>query len=408
MRAPISAMILDLVMPDIDGMAVLERLARHRFRRSGHRADGARRQSTAAPRRFAPAPLDFLVKPATPERVQRLAAERAQDRRARRRDSRGCGCRAPARSSLGDIVMHSPAMERVSQLAARAARSAIPVLIEGERGVGKELLARAIHGSSARRSRPFVAVRCDGSTPPRSSAAAFRRRADGASARQAAEASGGTLFLDEIGALPPDAQARLARLPADEEARPPAAARARRRPADRGDRPPADRPRRRRRVPRGPLQPAERLSDLAAAAARAPRRHSRPRARLPGAACRRGRALRRAGLSAAAMAASRRARLARQHPRAGARDLPRRHAVRRRRAHAARISLDLGSGAERAPSGPRARCPRPKALAVLQIRNRSAANQPFLRPLALTGRARPIWCRPAPGRARRDAGVRGA
>ena len=203
---PVSAMILDLVMPDIDGMAVLERLARHALAVPVivQTAAGGIDTGAAAIRAGA---ADFLVKPATPERIRvsllnALKIGALEGEVLRMRLSRS----GPL--TLGDIAMHSPAMERVSQLAARATRSAIPILIEGERGVGKELLARAIHGSGARKNRPFVALRCGGIDPENVDAVLFGADGCGGKLR---EAAGGTLFLDEIGALPQAAQEGLAR-----------------------------------------------------------------------------------------------------------------------------------------------------------------------------------------------------
>ena len=59
-----------------------------------------------------------------------------------------------------DIITKSPNMHAVIRIAEKAAASTIPVLISGESGVGKELIARAIHGSGERRAKPFVAVNC--------------------------------------------------------------------------------------------------------------------------------------------------------------------------------------------------------------------------------------------------------
>ncbi len=119
---------------------------------------------------------------------------------------------------LGDIITRSPSMERVHRLAERAARSSIPVLVEGERGVGKELLARAIHGSSARRGRAFVAVRCEGLDEAKiESALLGEQGGDKKSGGKIRDANCGTLFLDEIGALSHNAQARLARVLAEGE-----------------------------------------------------------------------------------------------------------------------------------------------------------------------------------------------
>ena len=61
---------------------------------------------------------------------------------------------------FADIVVASPAMDRILSLAKRAAASDIPVVLEGESGVGKEMIARAIQMESARRARPYVTVNC--------------------------------------------------------------------------------------------------------------------------------------------------------------------------------------------------------------------------------------------------------
>jgi DNA-binding NtrC family response regulator len=203
----ISAVILDLVMPDTDGMAVLERLSRHSLTVPVvvQAAAGAADAGVAAMRAGA---FDFLLKPASPERIRasltnalRIAALESEILRMRLR--RG------GTLDLRDIFARSTAMERTHRLAERAARCAVPVLIEGERGAGKELLARAIHGSSARRNRAFVTVNCSGAE---SDIALFG--ADGCGGKLA-EARGGTLFLNEIGTLRRPAQEALARFLAE-------------------------------------------------------------------------------------------------------------------------------------------------------------------------------------------------
>ncbi len=215
--APVSAMILDLVMPDMDGMAVLERLSRHSLSLPVivQTAPGGVDSGASAIRAGA---VDFLVKPVSPERMRvsllnALKISALEGEILRMRLSR------TGALSLGDIVMRSAAMERVSQLAARAARSALSILLEGERGVGKELLARAIHGSSARKSRPFVGVRCHGFGSTDFSAVLFGDASDEETPRgKILEASGGTLLLDDVGGLPQETQARLAHYLTDAEA----------------------------------------------------------------------------------------------------------------------------------------------------------------------------------------------
>jgi DNA-binding NtrC family response regulator len=204
---PVSAVILDLVMPDLDGMAVLERLARYSFTVPVivQTAAGGADAGAAAMRAGA---FDFLVKPASSERVRvslanalRIAALENEILRMRLTRTGALGLR--------DIVTRSASMERVHRLAERAARSATPVLIEGERGVGKELLARAIHASSPRRAKPFVTVNCGAILDGDFDQLLFGSNS-GKPGGKMLEASGGTLFLEEIGALPMSAQQRLA------------------------------------------------------------------------------------------------------------------------------------------------------------------------------------------------------
>lgn len=212
----ISAVILDLVMPDVDGMAVLERLSR-RSPAVPVIVQAAPGRSDAGAAAMRAGAFDFLVKPAAPERVRvslanalRIAALEGEILRMRLSRSDALG--------LGDIVMRSSSMERVHRLAERAARSSIPVLIEGERGVGKELLARALHGSSARRSRPFVTVDCGDLGNDEFDSVLFGAAKNGSSPGRMLAANGGTLFLDEIGILPGDAQKTMARVLAEQEA----------------------------------------------------------------------------------------------------------------------------------------------------------------------------------------------
>jgi DNA-binding NtrC family response regulator len=118
---------------------------------------------------------------------------------------------------FADLVLRAEAMQRVIGLARRAAASTIPVLIEGESGVGKELIARAIQGESERSARPFVVVNC-GAIPDKLVESILFGHEKGAFTGaidkrigKFQEADGGTLFLDEIGELPLEAQVKLLR-----------------------------------------------------------------------------------------------------------------------------------------------------------------------------------------------------
>jgi len=121
------------------------------------------------------------------------------------------------RFELGDMVSRSPAMRRLFDLLPQVAASVSTVLIQGETGTGKELLARAVHSLSPRREKPFVAVNC-GALPDTLleselfgyKAGAFTGAGKDKPGRFAL-AEGGTIFLDEIGDVSPALQVRLLR-----------------------------------------------------------------------------------------------------------------------------------------------------------------------------------------------------
>jgi DNA-binding NtrC family response regulator len=211
----IDAIVLDLVMPDLDGLGVLAEM-----REAGvsvpvivQTAHGGIDNVISAMRAGA---VDFVVKPVGAERLQvslrnALATSALETEVQRFKRSRA------GTLTFADIISRSPRMQAVLRTAEKAAASAIPVLIDGESGVGKELIARAIHGSGDRRSKPFVAVNC-GAIPDNlveSTLFGHEKGAfTGATERHAGkfvEASGGTLFLDEVGELPLAAQVKLLR-----------------------------------------------------------------------------------------------------------------------------------------------------------------------------------------------------
>src|ERR1700674_2382684 len=209
------AVVLDLVMPDLDGLGVLARL-----KEAGvgvpvivQTAHGGIDNVISAMRAGA---ADFVVKPVGPERLQvslrnALAANALETEFKRLKRSRS------GTLTFKDVITRSPRMQAALRTAQKAAASDIPVLIEGESGVGKELIARAIHGSGARRSQPVVAVHCGAMPAELVEATLFgheRGAFTGATERHMGkfvEASGGTLFLDEVSELPLAAQVKLVR-----------------------------------------------------------------------------------------------------------------------------------------------------------------------------------------------------
>jgi DNA-binding NtrC family response regulator len=211
----IAAVILDLVMPDLDGMAVLEAMARENLRAPVivQTASSSLETVVTAMRRGA---VDFFVKPVAPERLL-VSLGNALNLRALQSVVRAERHRRAGTLVSADMIAESPAMDRLMALCAKAARSTIPVMVEGETGVGKELAARVIHGQSDRAGKPFVTVNC-GAIPPdlvQSTLFGHRKGAFPGATSDArgkfAEAHGGTLFLDEIGELPLEAQAKLLR-----------------------------------------------------------------------------------------------------------------------------------------------------------------------------------------------------
>jgi DNA-binding NtrC family response regulator len=213
--APVSVVILDLMMPGLDGLGVLKEMREREINVPVivQTAQGGIETVVGAMRAGA---FDFVVKPVSPDRLQTAIAN-ALKIGALSTDVKRQRKRAPGSLTFFDIVSASPRMERVLRIGDRAARSQIPVLIEGESGVGKELIARAIQGSSERRDKPFVTVNCGALPENLVESILFGHEKGaftGASDKHVGkfeEANGGTLFLDEVGELPLDIQVKLLR-----------------------------------------------------------------------------------------------------------------------------------------------------------------------------------------------------
>src|SRR5712691_7274908 len=157
-----------------------------------------------------------LVMPVGPERLQ-VSVRNALAQAALAGEVRRMQRAAEGAVAFSDFSTASPRMQAALKLAEKATASEIPVLIEGESGVGKELLARAIRAAGARAGKPFVAVNCGAIPANLVESILFGHEKGaftGASERQLGkfvEANGGTLFLDEVGELPAEAQVKLLR-----------------------------------------------------------------------------------------------------------------------------------------------------------------------------------------------------
>lgn len=211
----IDLLLLDLQMPDMNGLDVMERMRTTRQRPPVLvlTSDGSVNRAVQAMRAGA---ADFLIKPVGPERLQ-VSIQNALALSELSSEVRRLSKTGENRLSFEELVAVSPATREAIAMARRAARSDIPILIEGESGVGKEIFARAIHGSSERAGGPFVAVNCGALPAQLVESILFGHEKGaftGATVRRAGrfqEADGGTLFLDEIGELPLDAQVKLLR-----------------------------------------------------------------------------------------------------------------------------------------------------------------------------------------------------
>ena len=211
----VDVMLLDLVMPGLSGMDVLARLQETRpdLPVMVLTASGSIDTVVQAMRAGA---IDFFVKPASPERVV-VSIRNALQMSDLRGEVKRLKKTASGELTFDDMIAAAPAMRQVVRLGQRAASSNIPILILGESGVGKEVIARCIQGASERSGRPFVTVNC-GAIPENLVESILFGHEKGAftgavskSLGKFVEADGGTLFLDEVGELPLDMQVKLLR-----------------------------------------------------------------------------------------------------------------------------------------------------------------------------------------------------
>jgi two-component system response regulator AtoC len=211
-----SILIVDLKMPGIDGLKVLEEAKKLQPDLAVVMMTAYATVDTAVAAMKAGA-YDYLVKPFDPEELslmmqkivaqQTLVRENVVLRQALKQEYR-----------FRDLLSKSPAMQAVFELARTAARSNSTILVLGESGSGKEVLARAIHAESPRAEGPFVAVSCAALTESLLESELFGHEKGaftGAIARRKGKfeaADGGTLFLDEVGDVGPKLQLDLLRV----------------------------------------------------------------------------------------------------------------------------------------------------------------------------------------------------
>jgi two-component system response regulator HydG len=210
--ADVALIVTDLRMPDLDGLALLEASRRQDPERPVivMTAYGAIDSAIEAMRRGA---FHYLTKPFKLEELA-IVVRRALDQIELRHEATRLREELRARGP-GELVAESRAMREIVDVVARLAVADAPVLILGETGTGKGLLAETLHARGARAKAPFVAINCAAIPEPLLESELFghvRGAFTGATADRdglLVAANGGTLFLDEIGDLAPGLQAKL-------------------------------------------------------------------------------------------------------------------------------------------------------------------------------------------------------
>jgi two-component system NtrC family response regulator len=212
----VTVVLTDLKMPGMSGLDLLRRV------RKEHpgvlilviTAYGTVETAVAAMREGA---YDYLTKPLDYHQLA-IVVNRALERQNLVEEVRHLRTTLDRKYGFESITGNSPKLLRVLDLASRAAQSDSTVLIRGETGTGKELLAKAVHRNSRRKDKPFVTINC-GAIPKdllESELFGYRKGSfTGAAANKpgkAEMADQGTLFLDEIGELPLELQVKLLRL----------------------------------------------------------------------------------------------------------------------------------------------------------------------------------------------------
>jgi DNA-binding NtrC family response regulator len=210
---PVDVVVMDVRMPDLDGLSVLEKARETRpdlpvVVMSGH---GSLETVRSA---FKLGAFDYLEKPITEKEKLLVAVKNALALRSLREEN------ARLRREAGPLEMvgGGPAMQKLFELVRRAAPSEGRVLVTGENGTGKELVARAIHEHSRRRAAPFVKLNCAAVPAELIESELFGHERGAFTGAVAArrgkfeQADGGTLLLDEVGDMPPAMQAKVLRV----------------------------------------------------------------------------------------------------------------------------------------------------------------------------------------------------
>jgi len=220
----IDVVLLDLRLPNGSGLEILRDIKRRRPEAVTIVMTGfATVQSAVQAMKLGA--YDYITKPFNFDEL-RLELGRVTEHLKLTAENRLLREQLRSKQGFGQLVGHSPEMEKLYRIIAKAAHSTHPVLILGESGTGKELVARSIHFAGPHKDKPFIPVDCGSLVPTliESELFGYVRGAFTGAVRSKegllATAEGGTIFLDEVGELPIDLQAKLLRAIQEKEIRP--------------------------------------------------------------------------------------------------------------------------------------------------------------------------------------------
>ncbi len=220
----IDVVLLDLRLPNGSGLEILRDIKRRRPEAVSIVMTGfATVQSAVQAMKLGA--YDYITKPFNFDEL-RLELGRVTEHLKLTAENRLLREQLRSKQGFGQLIGHSPEMEKLYRIIAKAAHSTHPVLILGESGTGKELVARSIHYAGPNKDKPFIPVDCGALVPTliESELFGYVRGAFTGAIRSKegllATAEGGTIFLDEVGELPVDLQAKLLRAIQEKEIRP--------------------------------------------------------------------------------------------------------------------------------------------------------------------------------------------
>jgi len=221
---PFDVALCDVQLPDMDGIELLRRIRREMPGAAVIMVTAFGTYETAI-KALHEGAFDYVRKPFTLQEV-RLTVERAMERRRLQRSAAAAGTAAAESTEARPIIGRNPAMVELFKLVSRVAATKSSVLIQGDSGTGKELIARTIHQGSPRSARPFVAVNVTSLSEALLESELFghvKGAFTGAIERRPGlfvEANHGTIFLDEIGDMSLPMQAKLLRVLQEHELKP--------------------------------------------------------------------------------------------------------------------------------------------------------------------------------------------